>query len=121
MWREGDTYYLLGSHLTGWSSNPAVLATAQAPLKGAKCTVLGNPSGSSTTINSQSTYVLPYTHPSTGKQLLIYMGDRWNAGHPPNEYIWLPMVKNGIRSDPSGLQMAPLDGNGNGKWAAADY
>lgn len=109
VWREGETYYLLGSHLTGWSSNPAILATAQAPLTGAKWTVLGNPSGSSTTFNSHCTYVLPYTHPSTGKQLLIYMGDRWNAGHPPNEYIWLPMVKNG--SDPSGFQMAPLDGN----------
>jgi len=95
VWREGDTYYLLGSHLTGWSSNPAILATAQAPLKGATWTVLGNPSGSRTTFNSQSTYVLPYTHPSTGKQLLIYMGDRWNAGHPPNEYIWLPMLKSG--------------------------
>ncbi len=34
----------------------------------------------STTFNSQSTYVLPYTHPS-GKTLHIYMGDRF-AGVP---------------------------------------
>ena len=35
-WRDGDTYYLLGSHLIGWSSNPATLATAQAPLRSSR-------------------------------------------------------------------------------------
>ena len=81
--------------------------------------MLGNPSGSSTTFNSQSTYVLPYTNPRTGKQLLIYMGDRWNAGHPPNPYVWLPMSKNA--SDPSGFTMATLDGSGNGPWKIANF
>ena len=85
MWREGDTYYLLGSHLTGWSANPAILASAKAPLAGATWTVLGNPSGSGNTFNSQSTYTLPYTHPTTGKTVVIYMGDRWNGGHGPNQ------------------------------------
>ena len=101
-----------------WSANPAILARATAPLKGARWTQLGNPSGSHTTFNSQSTYVLPYVHP-TGKQILIYMGDRWNAGHAPNQYVWLPMVKNS--SDASGFTMAALDGNGNGAWKIADF
>lgn len=28
VWRDGDNYYLLASHLTGWAANPAILATA---------------------------------------------------------------------------------------------
>ena len=74
---------------------------------------------SATTFNSQSTYALPYTHPTTGKVLVIYMGDRWNAGHAPNQYVWLPMVRNA--SDPTGFTMASLDGSGNGPWEVAKY
>jgi hypothetical protein len=29
VWRDGDDYYLLGSHLTGWSANPAILSHAK--------------------------------------------------------------------------------------------
>ena len=49
VWREGDELYLLGSHLTGWAANPAILQKAHAPLgkvAGSNWTVLGNPSGS---------------------------------------------------------------------------
>lgn len=119
VWRDGDDYYLLGSHLTGWSANPAILATAKAPLVGASWTVLGNPSDDGTTFDSQSTYVLPYRHAGSGKTLLLYMGDRWNRGHAPNPYVWLPLYKNA--SDPSGFSMAKLDGSGNGQWKVADY
>jgi hypothetical protein len=119
VWRDGDKYYLLCSHLSGWKANPAILATTNAPLKNATWTVLGNPSGDATTFNSQSTYVLPYTHPKTGNELLIYMGDRWDAGHGPNPYVWLPMSKNA--SAPSGFTMPKLDGNGNGQWKIADF
>ena len=45
VWRDGDDYYLLGSHLTGWSANAAILSHAKGPLgNGTKWTVLGNPS-----------------------------------------------------------------------------
>ena len=47
----------------------------------------GNPSGDATTFDSQSTFVLPYKHPS-GKTLLIYLGDRWN-GHGENGAVSL--------------------------------
>ena len=46
----------VGSHLTGWSANPAILQKAHAPLgrvAGSNWTVVGNPSGSSDTFNSQ--------------------------------------------------------------------
>ena len=98
MWRDGSRIYLLGSHLTGWDPNPAVLSFTVAPLRnGSTWEVLGNPSGSDTTWNSQSTFVLPYTHPD-GRELLIYMGDRWN-GHGKDggvgnaSYVWLPLQK----------------------------
>ena len=124
VWREGDTYFLLGSHLTGWSANAAILATAQAPLAGATWTVLGNPGGSKSTFNSQSTYVLPYAHPS-GKELVMYLGDRWNNGGPGSvgnaSYVWLPLVKDG--ADPSGWKLGAttVDAAGNGEWKVADY
>ena len=47
------------------------------------------------------------------------MGDRWHSGHAPNQYVWLPMVRN--TSDPSGFTMAALDGQGDGPWKVADY
>ena len=47
------------------------------------------------------------------------MGDRWNAGHAPNQYVWLPMVRNA--SDASGFTMPALDGKGDGPWKVADY
>jgi hypothetical protein len=81
------TYFLWGSHLTGWAPNPAVLSVANASaLNGAAWGALGNPSnasqsGASTTFNSQSTFVLPYVHPD-GRVLYVYMGDRWNADGP---------------------------------------
>jgi len=99
IWRVPTTgkYYLMGSHLTGWSANAAVLtigntATIQ---KGTTWQDLGNPSHSSTTFNSQSTFVLPYQHPN-GNWLFIFMADRWD--YPDvgaATYIWLPFIYNG--------------------------
>jgi len=86
-------YYLLGSHLTGWAPNPASLSVAdRSSLHGAQWLPLGNPSGSNTTFNSQSTFVLPYRHPN-GHTLMIFMGDRWASPEVDDaSYIWLPMV-----------------------------
>lgn len=63
--------------------------------------------------------MLPYTHPGSDETLVIYMGDRWYAGHAPNQYVWLPMVRNA--SDSAGFTMAALDGKGDGTWEIADY
>jgi hypothetical protein len=52
---------------------------------------LGNPSNDATTFDSQSTFILPYTH-ADGHKTLVYMGDRWNADGPGglknSSYIW---------------------------------
>jgi len=53
----------------------------------------------SQTFNSQSTFMFRYKHPSSGKDLLMYMGDRWNyhgSGSVGNAtYVWLPLIPNG--------------------------
>jgi len=102
IWKMNDRYYLLGSHLTGWAANQAVLCISNGnTLNGAVWTVLPVITSSSTTYESQSTYVLPYRHPN-GKMLYIYMGDRWaypNVGAA--SYVWLPIV---VKS-PTDLQL----------------
>ena len=128
VWKAANgSYWLLGSHLTGWHANEAILARSDSPaLEGATWTVAGNPSHSLTTYDSQSTYVLPVRTPK-GK-LLLYMGDRWNEGSESApgsvggaSYIWLPMLHN--RSDPTGYSMPILGGqwNGTGRWRISDY
>ena len=51
--------------------------------------------GSETTYDSQSTAVFPF-QADDGRQLLVYMGDRWNAGGPGSvaraSYVWLPLI-----------------------------
>jgi len=95
----GGKYYLWGSHLTGWAPNPALLSVSGGDtLKGAVWTDLGNPSNDATTFDSQSTFVLPYTH-ADGHTTLVYLGDRWNANGPGGlqnaSYIWLPLTGSG--------------------------
>jgi hypothetical protein len=106
---------MMTSHLTGWAPNPAELfITDRDSLDEAKWISLGNPTGSSTTFNSQSTFVLPF--PSTkspGTYFYIYMGDRWDYPHLLDaSYIWLPYTFN---SD-TNITLEWQD-----KWALTDY
>lgn len=92
---RNNYFYMMTSHLTGWEPNSAELFISDRDsLNDARWSSLGNPTGSSTTFNSQSTFVLPY--PSTlvpGTNFYIYMGDRWNYPNLLNaSYIWLPFT-----------------------------
>ncbi|CAF1115236.1 unnamed protein product [Adineta ricciae] len=94
---RNNRYYMMTSHLTGWSPNPAELfVTNQDNLQHAEWSSLGNPTNSPTTFNSQSTFVLPYpSRKFPGTFVYIYMGDRWNAPELLNAtYIWLPFTFN---------------------------
>jgi len=90
-------YYLTGSHLTGWNPNQAVLCTTDSrSLSGATWQNLPPMTSDQTTYNSQSTYVLPYLHPS-GSLLYIFLADRW--AYPKVDqasYVWLPLVVNSV-------------------------
>ena len=61
------TYYIVGSHLTGWTPNPLMLFRAAGPtLDDPQWVSMGNPTGEQPSFNSQPTYVVPYT-PKQGK------------------------------------------------------
>ena len=83
-------YYFIASDCTGWAPNAARSASADDIF--GPWTELGNPcigSDSSTTFNSQSTYILPVQ----GKNdAFIFMADRWTPENPiDGRYIWLPI------------------------------
>ena len=93
------TYYLLGSHLTGWkpnaqelciTSNDKSLDKAEWDNNASQCP---NPTSSSNTYQSQTTCVLRLNDYKNDKYVFMYMGDIWNN---PNiskaTYIWLPIV-----------------------------
>ncbi len=83
-------YYFIASDCTGWAPNAARSASADDIF--GPWTELGNPCigpDSSTTFNSQSTYILPVQ----GKNdAFIFMADRWTPENPiDGRYIWLPI------------------------------
>lgn len=116
--------YLWTSHLSGWAPNAAMLYEGTTEtLCGAMqdFKLLGNPSLSPTTHNSQSTYIQPVVH-ADNSTTLLYMSDRWcNPGFhwgpgggtcAPNgnvsnaTYLWLPLYPNA--SAPSGWTLPYL-------------
>ena len=121
----------LGSHLSGWDANAAILSYTPGPtLDNAQWKILGNPSNSKTTFNSQSTFMWPYkknNDDGTATALYIFFADRWNHGGKGivgnATYIWLPMT----RSHHSDNSMMPFilhglsDNSGDGKWKISDY
>lgn len=70
--------------------------------------------------------VLPYKHPTSGKTLLIYLGDRWN-GHGENggvgnaSYVWLPIVPDPASPSTKFTMPGLASGKGDGSWQIAKY
>ena len=68
---------MMTSHLTGWTPNAAELFISdQDNLEGAKWISLGNPTGSPTTFNSQSTFVLPFPSNQISRHIFLYLFGR---------------------------------------------
>ncbi|KAK9861598.1 hypothetical protein WJX84_003056 [Apatococcus fuscideae] len=95
-----SSYWILSSHLTGWAPNPPLLwhANSSEGLCGTSWYLMPQPAtgpGSETTWDSQSTAVFPY-QTEDGRELLMYLGDRWNAAGPGGVaqagYVWLPLI-----------------------------
>ena len=94
IFKAGGNYFMITSASTGWAPNHAQYATASA-IKGpwSKLTDLGT---SSTTWDSQSTYVIPIVGSQT--TTYIYAGDHWTYPQLANsQYIWLPLVVSGTQ------------------------
>lgn len=93
MFKSNGVYYLLGSHLTGWSANDNQYTTATS-LAGPWSSWSSFAAPYSNTYNSQTTFVLPIT--GSSGTTFMFMGDRWNANDlSDSPYIWLPLTVSG--------------------------
>lgn len=95
--KVAGTYYLLGSRLTGWDTNPNQYATAPSlagPWSGFKD--IAPPL--TKTYDSQTAFILPVMGSKTTSY--IYLGDRWKSENlTDSRYIWLPLtIKDGTMS-----------------------
>jgi hypothetical protein len=82
-------YYVLGSHLSGWSPNPNVYATARS-ISGPWTEFKDIAPPETRTYGSQSTMLLKIG--GSKKTTVIFMGDIW---HPKqlwdSRYLWMPL------------------------------
>ncbi|GAA3273982.1 ricin-type beta-trefoil lectin domain protein [Dactylosporangium vinaceum] len=87
------TYYLFGSHLTGWNTNDNQYATATA-ITGTWSAFRSFAPAGTNTCNSQTTAILPVSG-SSGTSYL-FLGDRWNPGNlADSRYVWQPLTISG--------------------------
>ncbi|KAL0483607.1 xylan 1,3-beta-xylosidase [Acrasis kona] len=94
-------YYLLGSKLTGWSTNDNVYSTSRS-LSGPWSPFTNVAPIGTKTFDSQSTFIV--TLHGSEVTSYIYIGDRWNPDNlSDSRYMWMPLyVSNGtmkINSD----------------------
>jgi hypothetical protein len=91
--KVGGTYYLFGSHLTGWSTNDNQYATATSITGTWSAWHSFAPSGTNT-CNSQTTSILPVS--GSGTTSYAFLGDRWNSGNlADSRYVWDPLSISG--------------------------
>ncbi|KAL4761054.1 glycosyl hydrolase family 43 protein [Aspergillus foveolatus] len=94
--KRGETYFIFGSHLTGWSPNDNIYSTATS-LSGPWTNWTEFAPVGSNTFSSQVNYVLPL-----GADKAIYMGDRWVSSNlGASTYIWLPLQIDGTTATAS--------------------
>jgi hypothetical protein len=93
MVKANGRYYLLGSHLSGWSANDNVYATATS-LTGTWSSFRTFAPAGTNTYATQTANIIPVA--GSSGTTYIYAGDRWttsNLGTSP--LIWLPMTLSG--------------------------
>jgi len=85
----GNLYYVIGSHMTGWSPNPDVFATAPA-LAGTWTEFKDIAPPEANTYNAQSTMLLKVA--GSKKSIVIFMGDIWKPKELwDSRYLWMPL------------------------------
>ena len=89
----GGTYFLFGSHLSGWATNDNQYSTASSMAGPWSAWKSFAPAGTNT-CNSQSTFILPVVGSSS--TTYVFLADRWNSGNlADSRYVWLPLTTNG--------------------------
>ncbi|MDQ0931379.1 RICIN domain-containing protein [Streptomyces turgidiscabies] len=93
MVKIGGMYYVFGSHLTGWSLNDNVYATATS-LSGPWSALRNFAAPGTKTYGSQTANVI--TVQGTSGTTYIYAGDRWDTSNlGASKLIWLPLTIRG--------------------------
>jgi glycosyl hydrolase family 43/ricin-type beta-trefoil lectin protein len=113
MVKAGGRYFILGSHLTGWSTNDNVYASS-ASLSGGWTGFSDIAPGGTDTYNTQTANIIP-VQGSSGTTY-IYAGDRWttsNLGTSP--LIWLPLTVSGTTATVGWYNSWSLDTSA-GRW-----
>jgi hypothetical protein len=86
-------YFLLTSHLTGWSTNDNVYATATS-LAGPWSSFTNFAVAGTRTYDSQTSSLVPVT--GGAGTSYVYVGDRWNSGDLNSSVpVWLPITLTG--------------------------
>ena len=89
----GGTYFLFGSHLSGWATNDNQYSTASSMAGPWSAWKSFAPSGTNT-CNSQTTFILPVIGSSS--TTYVFLGDRWNSSNlADSRYVWEPLTING--------------------------
>ena len=95
LFRKGNLYYFLGSHLTSWERNDNDYYTATSLAGPWTFRGLFAPKGS-LTWNSQCSFVLPIE--GSKDTTYMYMGDRWSYPKQNSSatYVWQPLTVSGL-------------------------
>ncbi|MFJ8360925.1 RICIN domain-containing protein [Streptomyces sp. NPDC093984] len=115
MVKVNGVYYVFGSHLTGWSLNDNIYATATS--LGGPWSAFRNFAAPGThTYGSQTANVI--TVQGTSGTTYIYAGDRWNTSDlGSSQLIWLPLTIRGRTVNLGQYPTWSLDA-GAGTWTA---
>ncbi|WP_089100179.1 RICIN domain-containing protein [Streptomyces hyaluromycini] len=93
MIKSNGVYYLLASHLTGWSLNDNVYATTTS-LSGTWSSFRNFAAPGTHTYGSQTANII--TVAGTSGTTFVYAGDRWNTSDlGASKLVWLPMTISG--------------------------
>jgi hypothetical protein len=116
MVKTNGTYFLLGSHLTGWSLNDNAYATASS-LSGAWSSFKDFAPAGTATYQTQTANIIPVAG-SSGTSF-IYAGDRWNPNDlGASQLVWLPMELSGGTANVGWQNSWSLD-VGAGTWSGS--
>ncbi|MFF0079198.1 RICIN domain-containing protein [Streptomyces canus] len=108
-------YYVFGSHLTGWSLNDNIYATATS-LSGPWSAFRNFAAPGTHTYGSQTANVI--TVQGTSGTTYIYAGDRWNTSDlGSSQLIWLPLTIRGTTVNLGQYPTWSLDASA-GTWTA---
>jgi hypothetical protein len=89
---DGNLYYVIGSHMTGWRPNPNVYATAPS-LTGPWTEFKNLAPAEANNYDSQSTMLLKVA--GSRKTTVIFMGDIWKPKELwDSRYLWMPLDMN---------------------------